>query len=44
MTDPPFHIAQIIVGDGVARLDHLRRHGPSAHAFTYKERCSPPQI
>lgn len=32
------------VGDGVARLEHLRRNGASAHAFTFKERFSPPHL
>jgi hypothetical protein len=30
------------VPEGVARHDHLRQHGPSAHAFTFKQRFPPP--
>ena len=30
-------------GEGVARLEHLRQHGPSDHAFTIKQRFSPTQ-
>ncbi|MDX1431485.1 MAG: DUF3291 domain-containing protein [Gammaproteobacteria bacterium] len=30
------------VEDGMARLAHLRAHGPSAHAFTFKARFDPP--
>ncbi len=30
------------VPDGVARLDHLREHGPSPHAFDFKTRFPPP--
>ena len=26
---------------GVARLDHLRTHGPTAHAFTFREQFDP---
>ena len=29
--------------DGKARLDHLSRHGPSVHAFTFKARFPAPQ-
>ncbi len=29
--------------EGRARLEHLRRHGPNALAFTFKERFPPPQ-
>ncbi len=29
--------------EGVARLDHLRQHGSSAHAFTFKNRFAAPQ-
>jgi hypothetical protein len=28
--------------EALARLDHLRAHGPSAHAFTFKDRYPPP--
>lgn len=28
--------------EAVARLDHLRQHGPSAHAFTFRQRFDPP--
>jgi hypothetical protein len=28
---------------GRARLEHLRRHGPTAEAFTFKHRFPPPQ-
>jgi hypothetical protein len=28
--------------DGFARLDHLRVHGPTAHAFDFKSRVAPP--
>ena len=28
--------------EAVARLDHLRRHGPSAHAFTFRSRFPAP--
>ena len=30
------------VEEGLARLEHLRSHGPSAHAFTFKERFAAP--
>lgn len=30
------------VAEAEARLDHLRAHGPTAHAFTFKQRFSPP--
>lgn len=30
------------VEEGLARLAHLRRHGPTAHAFTFKERYPKP--
>jgi len=30
------------VEDGVSRLDLLAEHGPTAHAFTFKERFPPP--
>jgi len=30
------------VEDGVARLEHLAEHGPTARAFTFKERFPPP--
>jgi len=36
-----FHIAQINVAEGAARLDHLRTHGPGAYAFTFKQRFPP---
>ena len=29
------------VDEGVARLEHLRQHGPSAHAFTFRHRFEP---
>lgn len=29
------------VDEGVARLDHLREHGPTPHAFTFRHRFSP---
>ncbi|HVO16582.1 MAG TPA: DUF3291 domain-containing protein [Alphaproteobacteria bacterium] len=28
--------------EGLARLEHLRRHGPTAHAFTFKQRYPRP--
>ncbi len=28
--------------EAVARLDHLRQHGPTAHAFTFRRRFEPP--
>ena len=28
--------------EGLARLDHLDRHGPTAHAFTFKQKFPPP--
>lgn len=28
--------------EAVARLDHLRQHGPTAHAFTFRHRFDPP--
>jgi hypothetical protein len=30
------------VAEAEARLDHLREHGPTAHAFTFKQRFAPP--
>jgi hypothetical protein len=30
------------VAEAEARLDHLRAHGPTAHAFTFKQRFEPP--
>ncbi len=30
------------VGEGVGRLEHLRQNGPSAHAFTFKNRFPTP--
>lgn len=30
------------VEEGMARLDHLRKHGPTPHAFTFKERHPAP--
>jgi len=30
------------VGDAADRLEHLREHGPTAHAFTFKERYPSP--
>ena len=30
------------VEEGLARLEHLRRHGPSATAFTFKQRFAAP--
>jgi hypothetical protein len=32
------------VVEGLARLDHLDAHGPTAHAFTFKEKFPPPGI
>ena len=32
------------VGDGVARLEHLRRNGAGAQAFTFKQRFVPPRL
>src|SRR5215469_735939 len=32
------------VAEGLARLDHLDAHGPTAHAFTFKEKFPPPGI
>jgi uncharacterized protein DUF3291 len=32
------------VEDAVARLRHLRAHGPSAHAFTFKQRYPAPEV
>jgi hypothetical protein len=31
------------VEQGMARLRHLQRHGPTAHAFTFKARFPPPE-
>ena len=30
------------IEEGVERLDHLRTHGPTAHAFTFGQSFSPP--
>lgn len=30
------------VEEGVARVEHLRKHGPTAHAFTFKTPFPPP--
>ena len=30
------------IEEALARLEHLRRHGPSAHAFTFKQRYPRP--
>jgi Domain of unknown function (DUF3291) len=30
--------------EGLARLDHLRRHGPTAHAFSFKQRFPTPGV
>ena len=30
------------VDEALARLEHLRRHGPTAHAFTFAEPFEPP--
>lgn len=32
------------VAQGLARLSHLRDHGPTTHAFTFKERFAPPPV
>jgi hypothetical protein len=32
------------VTEAVGRLEHLRRHGPSAHAFTFKRPFSPGDV
>ena len=32
------------VGDGVARLEHLRQNGARAQAFTIKQRFEPPHL
>lgn len=37
---PAGHIPSVEEAD--ARLDHLRAHGPTAHAFTFKQRFGPP--
>jgi hypothetical protein len=37
---PAGHIPTVAEAD--ARLDYLREHGPSARAFTFKQRFSPP--
>jgi hypothetical protein len=37
---PAGHIPSVEEAD--ARLDHLREHGPTPHAFTFKERFPPP--
>ncbi len=37
---PAGHIP--IVDEGEERLDHLRAHGPTAYAFTFKQRFPPP--
>ena len=29
------------VEEAIARLDHLREHGPTAHAFTFRQRFDP---
>ena len=29
------------IEEAVARLDHLRRHGPTPHAFTFRDRFGP---
>lgn len=31
------------VEEADARLDHLREHGPTPHAFTFKQRFPPPE-
>lgn len=36
---PPGH--RPTTDEAVARLDHLRRHGPSAHAFTFRQPFPP---
>jgi len=28
--------------EGIARLEHLRAHGPSPHAFSFRENYEPP--
>jgi hypothetical protein len=30
------------VAEGLARLDHLDAHGPTAHAFTFRQKFPPP--
>jgi hypothetical protein len=30
--------------EGLARLDHLRAHGPCDHAFSFKQRFAPPSL
>lgn len=37
---PAGHIPSVAEAD--ERLDHLRAHGPTAHAFTFKQRFPPP--
>jgi hypothetical protein len=32
------------IEEGIARLDHLRAHGPSAHAFTFRDRFPAPTV
>jgi hypothetical protein len=32
------------VAEGLARLTHLNAHGPSAHAFTFREKFPPPGV
>jgi len=39
---PAGHIPS--TAEAMARLDHVRRHGPSAHAFTFKERYPAPNV
>ena len=39
----PGHIPTI--EEGIERLDHLRAHGPTAHAFTFRDTFpAPPPI
>ena len=30
------------IEEGIDRLDHLRAHGPTAHAFTFRDRFPAP--
>ena len=51
-TQPPAAAYQVLwwipaghvptVEEAMARLEHLRAHGPTAHAFTFKQRVAAP--
>jgi hypothetical protein len=32
------------IHEAIARLEHLRAHGPSPHAFTFKQRFGPAEL